>query len=141
MDYPYKKYRYRVEIEGIEQAGFSEVSAPDASIEPIKYREGNFAHIGYTKMPGLIEYSNVTLKWGISDSMEFYEWINSIREGTIERKTMTIILMDDTGEDKCTWVLENAWPCKYVAPDFSASASEVAFESVEFAYENMKREK
>jgi len=141
MNYPYKKYRYRLEIEGIEQAGFSEVSAPDASIEPIKYREGDYPHTGYIKMPGLIEYSNVTLKWGISDATEFFEWISNVAAGTIERKTVTIILIDDEGGDKCTWVLENAWPCKYTAPDFSASSNEVAFESIELAHEGMKREK
>lgn len=140
MNYPYKKYRYRLEIEGIEQAGFSEVSAPDAAIEPIKYREGNHPNTGFLKMPGLIEYANVTLRWGISDSIEFFEWIQNIANGTIERKTITIILIDDEGNDKCTWVLENAWPCKYVAPDFNAGASEVAFESIEIAHEGMKRE-
>ena len=35
------------------------------------------------------------------------------------------------------WVLTNAWVTKYSAPDLNATASEVAIESVEVAYEEL----
>lgn len=38
--YPYKKYNYKVLIDQSEEAGFSEVSAPDITADPIEYREG-----------------------------------------------------------------------------------------------------
>ena len=35
------------------------------------------------------------------------------------------------------WVLTNAWVTKYSAPDLNSTASEVAIESVEIAYEEL----
>ena len=39
--YPQAKFRYKVEIDGLEAGGFSEVTGFDATIEPIEYREGD----------------------------------------------------------------------------------------------------
>lgn len=41
--YPRAKFRFKLEIDGLEAGGFSEVSGFDATIEPIEYREGDMA--------------------------------------------------------------------------------------------------
>ena len=142
--YPYKKYNYRVEIQSIDVAAFSEVSGFDASIDVIEYREGTEAINSPRKMPGLTKYGNVTLKWGMSDNMSFYQWVAGISTGEkgapADRvQDITIYLQNDAHQDIANWTLINAWPCKYTAPDFNASASEVSFESVELAFEEMHR--
>lgn len=142
--YPFKKYNYRLEIDGIDQAAFSEVSGFDASVDVIEYREGTETINSPRKMPGLTKYGNVTLKWGMSESLSFYEWVSGISSGetgTAEDrvKDITIYLQDDAHNDIANWTFFNAWPCKYTAPDFNASSSEIAFESVELAFEEMKR--
>lgn len=142
--YPLKQYNYRVVINNIDVAGFSEVSGFDASVDVIEYREGSEAINSPRKMPGLTKYGNVTLKWGMSESLSFYEWVAGISSGdraaTEERvQDITIYLQDDRHNDTANWTLVNAWPCKYTAPDFNASSSEVAFESVELAFEEMRR--
>ena len=38
---PFKNFRFLVEIDGITQAGFREVTIPDTAQDPIEYREGN----------------------------------------------------------------------------------------------------
>lgn len=139
--YPYTKFKFRVEIEGITQAGFSEVSGSDVSLDVTEYREGNHPTNGNIKIPGLVKYGNVTLKYGISDDMSFFNWLSECAAGKITRKAVTIVLLDSEGQDKCTWTLENAWPTKYTAPDFNATASEVAVETVELVHEGMKRSK
>ncbi len=139
MPYPYKKYRFRLEIDGIDQAGFSEVSGFDANVDIIEYREGDSPVTSPVKLPGLTKYGNVTMKWGVTDSLSLYDWIKGISEGTIERKTVTITVLDDAGDSKASWQLLNAWPTKYTAPDFNASASEIALESLELAHEGMTR--
>jgi len=37
---PYKGFRFRVEIQGIQQAGFMECSSIGSHIEVVEYREG-----------------------------------------------------------------------------------------------------
>lgn len=137
---PYRNFRFRVEIDGITQAGFSEVTGFDASIDVIEYREG----IDITtprKLPGLTKYGNITLKWGTTDSMEMYNWMLAAINGQIERKTITIVALDEEANDVATWVVNEAWPVKYNAPDFNGLSSEVAIEFLEIAHEGMQRTK
>jgi phage tail-like protein len=128
----------------IDVAGFSEVSGFDASVDVVEYREGSEMVNSPRKMPGLTKYGNVTLKWGMSESLSFYEWVAGISSGekaAAEERVQDIViyLQDDRHEDTANWTLVNAWPCKYTAPDFNASSSEIAFESVEIAFEEMRR--
>lgn len=142
--YPFKKYNYALEISSVSVASFSEVSGFDASVDVIEYREGSDPVNSPRKMPGLTKYGNVTLKWGMSDNMDFFEWVKGISDGTkadaADRVTdVTITLQDDSHSPIASWTLTNAWPCKYTAPDFNATSSEIAFESVELAFEEMTR--
>lgn len=143
--YPFKKYNYKVEIKGITEASFSEVSGFDASIDVIEYREGDEGVNYSRKLNGLTKFGNVTLKWGMTSSVNFYEWVMDVSAGKVlgedRCKDVTITLFDDDGTTSlAVWNLYAAWPSKYTAPDFNASSSEIAFESVELVYESMERE-
>ncbi len=136
--YPHGKFRFKVEIDGLTAGGFSEVSGFDATIDVIEYREGDQVQTPL-KLPGLKKYGNITLKQGLMDSDVLYTWTASGFEGDVERKTITVTLMDITGQDAASWQIINAWPTKYTAPDFNATSSEVAVETLEIAHEGMTR--
>ena len=140
VQYPYSKFRYQVEIDGLQAGGFSEVSGFDASIDVIEYREGDMVTTPI-KLQGLKKYGNITLKQGVTSSMVMWEWLKAGVDGEIQRKTVTISLLDATGAVAASWQVINAWPTKYTAPDFNATSSEVAVESVEIAHEGMTRTK
>ncbi|CAG7640830.1 phage tail protein [Paenibacillus allorhizosphaerae] len=136
---PFRKFRYKVSV-GSKEAGFSEVSGYDASIDVVEYREGN--HVTTPrKLPGLTKYGNITLKWGATDSLDFYNWFKDCTNGTIKRETVAITAIDEKGQDIASWTVKEAWPTKYTAPDFNATASEVAIETLEIVHEGMERTK
>lgn len=137
--YPYGKFRYKVEIDGITAGGFSEVTGFDASIDVMEYREGDMVQTPM-KIPGLKKYGNITLKKGLADSIALYEWLDAGVTGEVERKTITITLLDATESAVASWRVINAWPVKYTGPDFNATSSEVAVETLEVAHEGMTRE-
>ncbi len=140
---PYRNFRFKIEIDGIIQAGFSEATIPDSSSDVIEYREGNEPPTP-RKLPGMNKYGNVTLKWGITDSMELYEkWRKPVEEGRMKaaRKNVAIIIVDEEGSDGARWELSNAWPSKYDAPDLSAKGNDVAVETLEISHEGMRRVK
>lgn len=138
MAYPYGRFRYKVEIDGLDAGGFSEVSGFDVSIDVMEYREGDMVQTPM-KIPGLKKYGNITLKQGVADSMVMYEWMIAGVEGEVERKTITITILDETETAAASWQVINAWPTKYTAPDFNATSSEIAIESIEIAHEGMTR--
>ncbi len=138
MAYPYGKFRYRVEIDGLDAGGFSEVTGFDASIDVMEYREGDMVQTPL-KIPGLKKYGNITLKKGLTDSLVMYEWLITGVDGPVDRKTITITSLDESEQPVASWQVINAWPIKYTAPDFNATASEVAIETIEIAHEGMTR--
>ena len=139
--YPYKGYRFKVEIGGMMVAGFSEVTGFDATIDVVEYREGDAVDPTPRKMPGLVKYSNITLRRGVIDSVEFFTWIDEINKGqlTAERKVVTVQLCNDEDTVIAAWQLLRAWPCKYTGPELKGLSSDVAIETIEFAHEGLVR--
>jgi phage tail-like protein len=137
---PYRSFRFLVEIDGIIQGGFNEVTIPDSAQEPIEYREGTDQPT-MRKIPGLIKYGNVVLKWGTTDSMELYEWRKAVEDGKTAsaRRSMAVIVLDEEGNATSRWEFSDAWPTKYDSPDLKASGSEIAIETLEIAHEGMRR--
>ena len=136
---PYRNFRFRLEIDGLDAGSFSEVSGFDATMDVVEYRAGDDPAITPTKLPGLIKYGNITLKWGSSETMVLYDWLIDITEGTIEKKTATLTAPDAEGSPAPPARGPNAWPVKYTAPDFNGTSSEVAIETIELAHEGLTR--
>jgi phage tail-like protein len=135
---PLRNFRFRLEIEGVEQAGFSEVSGFDVTVDPIDYREGTDpTHV--RKLTGLTKYGNITLKWGVTDSLELHDWHRQIVNGDIQRKNIAIIVVNEAGEDKARFEIVEAWPSKYDPTDLNAKGNEVAIETLEICNEGVIR--
>ena len=142
MAYPFKKYNYRLTIDGAAAGSFSEVSAADVSCDPIEYREGYGQAVKPSPAkPGLIKYGNVTLKWGVINDASVLNWIQQTASGMVERKAVTIELLDDAEKAVASWSLANAWPVKCTMPDRNIAAAETPVESLELATEGLERVK
>jgi phage tail-like protein len=135
---PYGVYNFLVEIDGITRAGFQECSGLDSSQDAIDYREGTDP-LTMRKLPGLVSYSNISLRWGISDDAELWEWRNKAVEGRVERRNISIVLMNDAREEKLRWNLRQCWPSMWKAPDFNAQSNDIGIESLEIVHEGVER--
>jgi phage tail-like protein len=117
---------------------FSEVYGLAIVHEVIEYRDGA-APEQVIKMPGLRQYSNIILKRGIvKGDNDFYNWINTISNNTVEKRDVVIRLLDQTHEPVQGWRLHNAWPCKVIVPDLNATANDVAMETIELVHEGLE---
>lgn len=135
---PYMGFNFLVEIDGITQAGFQEVSGLDASTDPVDYREGTDPNT-VRKLPGLNKYSAISLRRGITDSDELWKWRQTVIDGAIERKNGSIVLMDDAGQEKLRWNFSNAWPSKWTGPALNSTSAAVAVETLELTHEEVKK--
>ncbi len=136
---PYRNYNFLVEIDGITQAGFSECSGFGAATDPIEYREGGHPGNTVRKFPGTTKYNNITLKWGMTDSTELYDWYRDIIKGKVERKDGSIILQDTEGNEAIRWNFYNGWPTKWDGPGLDAKANDIAIQTLEIAHEGLER--
>ncbi len=139
---PYRGFRFRVEIAGIQIAAFSEASVPDSSVESVEYREGTDP-VYKRSFSGLTTYGKLSLKKGVTDSMDLYNWFQLVSakgSGSVgAKKNISLILMDTDGSDKARWNVINAWASKYDSTGMNAASSEVMVETFEITMEYMTR--
>lgn len=139
---PLRNFRFRLEIDGVQQAGFSEVTVADTTTDAIDYREGNEPP-HFRKLSGLTKFANVTLKWGVTDSMELYNWHANVvalgSAGDGNRKKVTVIVLDEAGKDAARFVISEAWPIKYTPGALTGKGNDVMIETLEFANEGIER--
>src|SRR5262245_27311069 len=121
---PWRNCNYLLEWDGIVQAGFSEVTVPDTSTDPVEYREGDETTT-VRKVPGLTKYSNIVCKRGITNNLELFNWYKDIVDGKINssRKTVSILLLDELRNEVARWDFRNVWPSKYNPPDMNATGN------------------
>lgn len=135
--YPLPKFHFIVEWGGT-RVGFTEVTGLDIQIEAIEYREGSSKEYSKIKMPGMQKFSNITLKRGsIGGDKEFYAWINTVSMNQIERRDLSISLLNEKHEAVFTWKVKQAFPVKVQASDLKADGNEVAIETIELAHEGL----
>ena len=135
--YPLVKYHFQVDWGGT-KIGFTEVTGLDVETEVVEYRHGASPEYSKIKMPGMQKFSNITLKRGtFKGDNELFEWWNSVSLNTIERRNITISLLNENHEPVVTWKVKNAWPTKIQSTDLKADGNEVAIESMEIVHEGL----
>ena len=137
---PFLGHSFRLEMSGIQIAGFSEVTIPDLSIEEVSYREGTDPYT--RKLAGMASVGSVTLKRGITESTELYDWFTDVAAlgaGMTQRKSVSIILVNQAGDEQARWNCSNAWPSKYETGALDAKSSDVLVETLEIQVEAMAR--
>jgi len=136
---PYGNYNFLVEIDGIARGAFQEVSGFDSTIDVIEHREGG-ENTTVRKLPGMTKYSNIVLKWGITDDMTLYTWHrDAIDVIPSFRRNGSIVLLDRQRNEVARWNFVRAWPTKYNGPDFNAEGTDVGVEQLELAHEGVER--
>ena len=136
---PFGSYNFLVEIDGIARAAFHEASGFDSTVDVVEHREGG-ENITTRKLPGMVKFSNIVLKWGVADDLDLYNWHRQWVKGdpAATRRNGSIVLLDRQGQEKRRWNFTNAWPAKWTGPTFNAETSDVAIESLELAHEGLE---
>jgi phage tail-like protein len=138
---PFRAYNFKLSINNITEAHFTEVSGLGVRIERISYREaGNNSIV--RAIPGRVAYSAVTLRFGLSGSGEMWEWLMTAVQGKVRRRNVSIIMLDPAGETEVLrWNLDNAWPEEWHGAPLDAMSRELAIETLVLAHEGLKRER
>lgn len=132
---PLVNFHFIVEWGGT-KIGFSEVSGLIVEQEVLEYREGASPIYSTIKIPGKKNYSNIILKRGVfQEDNEFYDWFNTVQLSSVERRDITISLLNEDHEPTVVWKIKNAWPVAVRSAELNAAKSEILFESLEIAHE------
>jgi phage tail-like protein len=122
---------------------FSEVSGLTMEAEVVEYRGGADPQRSTSKQPALVKYDNVTAKRGIAapeSGNGLFEWFNSVAIGAVDRRDVTVSLLNESGNPAMTWKISAAWPVKLEGPGLKSTGTDVAIEAVTFACERIEIE-
>ncbi len=119
--------------------GFSEVSGLTQEIQAIEYRDGMMGPTTLPlKRPGLRKAGNITLKRGLlTADNDFFLWFNNSGTPNVQRRDLTIMLLNDESQPVFVWTIAQAWPVKCEGPSLKATGNDIAIESVELAHEGI----
>jgi phage tail-like protein len=128
--------RFYVEISGLVQAVFTEVSGLSVEVKVDEYEEGGNNHFTY-RLPGRVIVGNIVLKRGMVATAEFYKWQMEIAQGMIKRRNITIRMFDSAGKEMAHWDFAKAYPIKWSGPQFAADGTTAAIETLELAHDGL----
>lgn len=135
----YRAYNFILDLGGGTVGYFTTVDKLGIDIETIDFREGG-AGPAVRKLAGRVSYTDIELKWGLTQSTEMWDWLMMAVKGEVSRKNISIILRDNDGKREVTrWNLDNAWPCSWRGAPLDALSNEVAIETLSLAHEGLTR--
>jgi len=136
---PNRSYNFKLEIDGVVEAQFTECSGLSPKIETIAYREAG-KHQLVHHIPGPVEYSAVTLKYGVSQSRKMWDWMMKASEGNVERRNVSISLLDSTGDaEVMRWNLLGTWPSEWKGATLNPGDKSVAIETLTLVFDKLER--
>jgi len=136
--YPLPSFYFSVSWEDGLTVPFSEVSGLNVETEIIEYRDGESRNFSTLKMPGMKKFGSITLKRGsIPEDNSLFDWWNTVNLNTIERKAVTISLLNEKHKPVITWKVNNAFPTKIDSGTLNAKTNEVLIETLELAHEGI----
>jgi phage tail-like protein len=125
--------------EGTIIGGFSDVSGLGVDVSYAEYRNGNEKFNTVRKVPNTHKNDDVTLKRGLVGSDDLFQWLKTVRDGTIDRRNVTITLLDEARSAIATFTLRNAQPKKFSGPTLAAKGGgDVSMEELHLVHEGIE---
>ncbi len=136
-----KRFKFQVEIDGFDRAGFNKCSELSAEIAKVEYFEGGA--LIPNKSPGRMTFTDVTLERGAAQDLELYTWFKEVAfaasgRGLVDdeyKRDFDIVQQDRDGTDLLRWSQSNGWPVKFVAGDWDNDADEVNIRTLTLTYD------
>jgi len=132
-------YNFRMDINGVSQARFTECQGLEVKVEALRFREGGAGPV-VRRLAGPVSYGDVTLRYGLTTSRELWNWFMESVNGVPTRQNVSIMM---TGPDGITevfrWNLVDAWPSQWRGAPLDALGQMVAIESLTLVFESINR--
>jgi len=139
---PLVGFHFSLDFQGKVAGYFTEVSGLGSETELIeqKYVTPKGLQV-VLKIPGRLKWENITLKRGITSSMDIWIWRKEVEDGNVEksRRNGSIIMYDQTLKPVAQWNFERAWPVKVSGPQPKSDSNEISVEELTVAHEYITR--
>jgi phage tail-like protein len=138
-DNPYPAFNFLLSLggdsgngdEGTIVGGFSDVTGLKFSVQYADYRNGNEKVNTVRKVQNTFTVDDVTCKRGVIGSRDLFAWLEDVSRGTVDARTVTVSLLDESRNTVCTWKLLNTQPKSWSGPALAGKGgTDVAMEEL-----------
>lgn len=135
---PFRAYNFKLIVQGVVQGHFTEIDGLGVKVARILYRAGG-ENSTVRAIPGQVEYTAVTLRYGLTDSTELLRWLFTAVNGRVERRNVSLAMLDDSASTEVRrWNLIGAWPCEWFGAPLNALGNDLAIETLSLAYDRLE---
>jgi phage tail-like protein len=134
--------QFSLEIQGVIKGYFTEVSGLGSEHEIVEHKVvDESGHDMVMKVPGRLKWSDITLKRGITSSMDVWDWRKQVEDGDVQgaRKNGSVVMYDQSFSQIARWNFSNAWPSKVSGPSLNAQNNEFGIEEMVVVHEGIER--
>ncbi len=139
---PLVNFSFGLDCNGQMIGFFTSVSGIGSESEVVEHKVvDNKGNEIIRKIPGRLRWLDITLKRGITSSLEIWQWRQLVNDGDIyaARKNCSIIMLDQAAQAVARWNFINVWPVRVSGPVVNSS-SELMLEELVLVHEGMERE-
>ena len=134
--------QFSLEIQGVISGYFTEVSGLGSEHEIVEHKVvDKNGHDMVMKIPGRLKWSDITLKRGLTSSMDLWDWRKQVEDGDVQgaRKNGSVVMYDQSYSQVARWNFANAWPSKVSGPSLNAQNNEFGIEEMVIVHEGIER--
>ncbi len=141
---PLVGFNFGLELQGVLTGYFTECSGLGSEHEVIEHKivDDKGREI-VQKIPGRLKWGDITLKRGITSTMDIWDWRKQVEDGDIEgaRHNGSIFMFDRSYATVAQWDFERGWPVKVSGPSLKSDSNEFGIEELTLTHEGLRRVK
>jgi len=135
---PYRAYNFKLLIGQQARGHFTRIDGLGVKIERRLHRGGGDAGAARS-IPGRVEFTPVTLRYGLTDSTELIQWLFTAFDNKVRRQNVSVVMLNESGLDEVRrWNLLEAWPCAWFGAPLDSMGNDLAIESLTLAYDRLE---
>lgn len=137
-------FHFALDVQGVVKGYFTEVSGIGSESEIAEQKVVSEKGVQIVlKVPGRLKWGDVTLKRGLTSSLDLWKWRKMIEDGDVKgaRKNGSIIMFDQSLQPVAQWDFKNAWPSKITGPAPKSDGNEIQLEEMTIVHEYIVRTK
>jgi len=131
---------YVIEISGIVASEISLVAMPEAVVRVIEFQDGS--DLILRKRPGRTSVTNIIIASDLSNPAldDIWEWFENVRMGQYDRRSISITIVNDNGENIARYNALGTWPFNWrVVNQEGKDSNDSVIIEIEFVAEELYR--
>ncbi len=139
---PLVQFSYALDLGGKVKGYFTECSGLGSEHDVVEHKVVDEKGRQMIKMvPGRIKWDKITLKRGITDAKDIWDWRKKVEDGQVEEARIdgSIIMMDQELKPIARWNFEGGWPSKVSGPQLKSASNEIGVEELTIVHHRLER--